>query len=231
MKKNWTLRAGVLMLALTLITSCFVGGTFAKYTTADEGTDTARVAKFGVDVVADGTTFAKEYAADDTTYTAGVTVKADTKVVAPGTSGDMVAVQLSGTPEVAVEVTYEADVALTGNWMAKDNAPEAVEAYYCPLKITINTDTLYGMDYASAAEFATAIKEKIDGYSKEYAPGTDLSGQETENLAVSWAWDFNGTDNKQTDVKDTYLGDKAAEDETNAGTISLTVNTIVTQID
>ncbi len=29
-KKNWTLRAAVLMLALVLITSCFVGGTFRK---------------------------------------------------------------------------------------------------------------------------------------------------------------------------------------------------------
>ena len=43
-KKNWTLRAAVLMLALVLITSCFVGGTFAKYVTSGSGTDSARVA-------------------------------------------------------------------------------------------------------------------------------------------------------------------------------------------
>ena len=60
-KKNWTLRAAVLMLALVLITSCFVGGTFAKYVTGGSGTDSARVAKFGVTVTANGTMFSKEY--------------------------------------------------------------------------------------------------------------------------------------------------------------------------
>ena len=45
-KKNRTLRAAVLMLALVLITSCFVGGTFAKYVTSGEAGDNARVAKW-----------------------------------------------------------------------------------------------------------------------------------------------------------------------------------------
>ena len=31
MKKNRTMRVAALLLALTLMTSCFVGGTFAKY--------------------------------------------------------------------------------------------------------------------------------------------------------------------------------------------------------
>lgn len=229
MKKNWTLRAGVLMLALTLITSCFVGGTFAKYTTNGTGADSARVAKFGVDVEGTGTTFSNEYAADDGTYN-GVTVKSDVKVVAPGTKGTMAAVTFTGTPEVAVKVTYDATVALTGNWVAKA-APEAAETYYCPLKITIGSETLYGMDYDNADAFAAAMKGAIDAYSKEYAPGTNLSAQNAADvLDISWAWDFEGTDNKQTDMKDTYLGDKAAEDVDNAGTISLTVTATVTQI-
>ena len=66
-KKNWTMRAAVLMLVLVLITSCFVGGTFAKYVTSGSGTDSARVAKFGVTVTASGDLFAKEYATDDQT--------------------------------------------------------------------------------------------------------------------------------------------------------------------
>lgn len=39
------MRAAVLMLALVLITSCFVGGTFAKYVTSGTGGDNAKVAK------------------------------------------------------------------------------------------------------------------------------------------------------------------------------------------
>ena len=41
MKRNRWMRAGGLLVVLTLITSCFVGGTFAKYVTENEGMDTA----------------------------------------------------------------------------------------------------------------------------------------------------------------------------------------------
>ena len=42
MKKNLTFKAVSVLAVLTLITSCFAGGTFAKYVTAGEGGDTAR---------------------------------------------------------------------------------------------------------------------------------------------------------------------------------------------
>ena len=44
------MRVAGLLLALVLVTSCFVGGTFAKYVTGNYGEDNARVAKFGVAV-------------------------------------------------------------------------------------------------------------------------------------------------------------------------------------
>ena len=49
-KTGKTMRVAGLLLALVLVTSCFVGGTFAKYTTGNYGEDNARVAKFGVAV-------------------------------------------------------------------------------------------------------------------------------------------------------------------------------------
>ena len=53
----------VAVLAVTMMfTMCFVGGTFAKYTTSKSGTDTATVAKWGVSVTGTADTFAKEYA-------------------------------------------------------------------------------------------------------------------------------------------------------------------------
>ena len=55
------MRVAGLLLALVLVTSCFVGGTFAKYVTSGDSTDSARVAKFGVTVKANGTVFAEEY--------------------------------------------------------------------------------------------------------------------------------------------------------------------------
>ena len=123
MKKNWTMRVALLMVALTLITSCFVSGTYAKYVTAGGANDTARVAKFGVIIESDGNLFADTYkttantpgeTTDTTAYTslsvvssaaaAGPGTDVD-NVVAPGTKNDDgVTISVTGTPEVAVNV-------------------------------------------------------------------------------------------------------------------------------
>lgn len=114
MKKNRTMRAAALLLALTLMTSCFVGGTFAKYTTSDSATDTARVAKWGVEVLASGNLFGTNYnpnSADDSIkdricVATSNSVSAETNVVAPGTKNDEgLTVSISGTPEVSYKTT------------------------------------------------------------------------------------------------------------------------------
>ena len=139
MKKNRTMRAAALMLTLTMITSCFVGGTFAKYTTNSTGTDSARVAKFGVAVTANGPTFAKEYAKDDDKFTLEANSVVSTDVVAPGTNGNMASMTLSGTPEVAVRVSYEGKFDISDNWTVDSE-------FYCPLQITIGTAIIDGSD-------------------------------------------------------------------------------------
>lgn len=228
------MRVAGLLLALVLVTSCFVGGTFAKYVTSDSGTDEARVAKFGVTITAKGSTFAEEYMTDDarvsTTIAKSVVSSVNKqKVVAPGTKGEMVSMTLSGTPEVAVNVKYEATVELTG-WTYNDGTDDS---FYCPLVITVGTDELKGTDYEDAAAFAAAVKAKIDGYSANYAANTNLgTNNKVKVPSVSWAWAFEGTTGEkyqQDDVKDTYLGNQAAT--ATAATVSLTVKTTVTQID
>ena len=47
MKKNRIMRVFSVLLALTLISTCAISGTFAKYVTRAEGEDAARVAKWG----------------------------------------------------------------------------------------------------------------------------------------------------------------------------------------
>ncbi len=59
MKKNKMLRMASALLVLTLLTTCIIGGTFAKYTTSGTATDTARVAKWGVKVECTGNAFEK----------------------------------------------------------------------------------------------------------------------------------------------------------------------------
>ena len=227
MMKNKMMRIASVLLVAVLLSTCAISGTFAKYVTSKESTDTARVAKFGVDlaVTVDGA-FATEYDADTTaTDKLGVaiakTVVASStdsdNLVAPGTNGDLMAsATIEGTPEVAVNVKQEATLVLT-NW--------AVEGtYYCPLVITVDGAKFYGMDYTSAAEFIAAVEAALDS-DVNYEPNTDL----TESHSVTWEWAFEGTDGKQTDVKDTALGDYAAK--TGDIEISFTYKVIVTQID
>lgn len=220
MKKNRTLRVSALLLALTLITTCFVGGTFAKYITSNSGSDTARVAKWGVTITPNGDLFSKTYAKTDSTYTLTTTsvVSTTDKVVAPGTAGNLVQVVLGGTPEVAVAVDYKANLELS-NW-------EVSSAYYCPIEITVGSTTYKGTDYTSAALFEAAVEEAIQNeYSAKYQPGTDLSDASVKVPVVSWAWAFTGND----DVKDTALGDQAVT--ATAASIKLEITTTVTQVD
>ncbi len=216
MKKNWTMRVGIALVALTLITSCFVGGTFAKYTTAGTGTDSARVAKFGVTVTANGTMFTDKY---DSADEATVVGQGQAKVVAPGTKGNMASMTLTGKPEVDVKVTYAATIELNDKWVDAENN------FYFPIDIKVNGQEVELSGATSKEAVISAVANAINNYSKEYKAGTDLSTVGDNALAISWEWDFEGND----DVKDTFLGNQA--NDGNAGEIKISVKTTVTQID
>lgn len=230
MKKTKLMRAALLLLVLTLITSCFVGGTFAKYTTSETGKDTARVAKWGVVIDAEGETFAKKYATDTANVAgtiaysvvstdADVSADAD-KVIAPGTRGDMVKMTITGKPEVAVSVNYAADFEVEG-WTVNGN-------FYCPLQIKVGKTTIDGATFTDVGRFKDEVKKAISKCSGNYAAGTDLSTTGVTAPSVSWVWPFENTDTStgtKNNDKDTALGDAG-----NAK-ISLAITTTVTQID
>lgn len=233
-RKNHTLKLAGILLALVLVTSCFVGGTFAKYVTTGTGSDSARVAKFGVTVTANGTMFAKEYDTGtenvkELIARSVISSNDKEKVVAPGTSGKMVSMTLAGTPEVAVNVRYTANVTLSNNWVYK-TGENAAEEFYCPITIKVGTESFCGLDYDNADRFKAEVENAINKSSANYKPNTDLKTAKAPS--VSWAWTFvNAGEHRkeQSDVKDTYLGDQAANG--NAAEISLQVVTTVTQID
>ena len=90
MMKNKAMRIAAGAGVTTLLTMSVISGSFAKYITSGTGTDSARAAKFGVTVTANGTMFASEYATDDEAV--GTIAKSvissggeDDHVVAPGT--------------------------------------------------------------------------------------------------------------------------------------------------
>lgn len=174
-------------------------------------------------ITATGETFAASYDKDDTTAelkTATVVSSAKDDVVAPGTSDSMATMTLSGTPEVAVKVSYTGAFALDENWTVDGK-------FYCPLVIKVKskdgvTEIKQNDDSInSVTAFNNAVTAAIAAYSKEYEANTNLSTVGTDSLTVTWEWPFD-TNN---DEKDTKLGDA-----TTAGSVTLNVTTTVTQI-
>lgn len=236
------MRVAGLLLALVLVTSCFVGGTFAKYVTKAGGTTSeARVAKWGVTVEAtgDGQVFSNEY--KDPTNNK-ITVKAASgatnhNVVAPGTKKENVAtITLKGQPEVAVKVDYHAELHLVG-WNYNTGTNPADAEFYCPLifKITVDgTENVFnGLEASTADELQSKVTGIITKLSKEYEPNTNLGTGEGHEVKVSWEWPFEDTATgaKQTDVKDTYLGDLAAKGSLSAPSVTFGMSATVTQVD
>lgn len=220
MKKNKMMRIASVLLVAVILTTCAISGTFAKYVTSGNGSDSARVAKFGVTVTGTAETFAQTYAKDDGSFSlAANTVVSAEDVVAPGTSGSMAAFTISGTPEVAVRVAFSGTLELGDKWK------DSTDAYYCPIEVKVGATTFKGTDYASADLFEADVNAKIATYTNDYEANTNLSTIGADAPAISWEWKFEGND----DVKDTYLGDQAAAG--NAATISLNVKATVTQID
>lgn len=247
MNNRKLMRTGALLLSLTMLTSCFVGNTFAKYVSEGEGNDTARVAKWGVVVTGQGNAFAKEYETHDTSVkdSIGVSVKSDVPVIAPGTNGEFKGISLSGTPEVAVNIATTATIDLTGDWTLDDDGK-----FYCPIVFDINGVKISGLEYSSESEFESELKQKIEAAaSGNVQAGVDLANpKSTDNVPVllrknddgtskiKWAWYFEDGDEqlsvvkiKQEDTYDTELGNNAASGD--APTISLKLETTVTQID
>jgi hypothetical protein len=221
MKKNKMMRIASVLLVAVLMSTCAISGTFAKYVTSANSSDSARVAKFGVVITANGNIFAANY--NDTVKAEGGTPD----VVAPGTSGNLASMTLSGKPEVSVEVTYTGTVQLTG-WTNSNGK------FYCPVKVNVAGTNLCGLDYTTSADFITAIQDNIASYSKTYAPNTILSDVDADSLEISWEWAYedattylNGA--QQNDTDDTFLGDQAAAG--NASTILISLVTTVTQVD
>lgn len=222
MKKNKMMRLASFLLVATLLTTSMISGTFAKYVTSADGGDQARVAKFGVEITANGETFAKEYATDNPDYVGAIasSVYSTDKVVAPGTSGNMVSMTLKGQPEVAVKVSYVADFMISDNWTVDGK-------FYCPLIINVEGTAVNGAKYDNKADFEAAVEGLINGWTKAYGPTTDLSSVPADSVSVSWEWPFSTS--AANDYNDTFLGNQAASD--NAATVGLEVKTTVEQID
>lgn len=229
MKKNYSLRIAGFLLVLVLLSTCLISGTFAKYVTSDSGTDSARVAKWGVTINVQGSSaFKKEYqkAVSSTSITNSVASNTEDKVLAPGTEGTLFTVATSGSPEVALNAKAVFSLTLTGWEITPSSTGNEV---YCPLVFTVTKGSVTKEfkigsgteECASIDDLTTKLKACIEEVNGDYAPNANLNTDNDFNMIVKWKWAFEGENDK-----DTLLGDLDT-----APQISFSYELTLTQID
>lgn len=227
MKKNRTLRVSALLLALTLITTCFVGGTFAKYTTSAGDDVTARVAKWGfkTTTITLDNLFSNTYAKTDSLYTESAnTVESTVKVVAPGTKGEVkfdFAYDTTDNGAMAPEVAYNFAI-------STDGSSTNIGDLDAELKWSLD-DNDYDLNWAGLLAEIKALSGDNSG-SKNYAPGNlpaKFNNASNEHT-IRWQWVFEDTTGTVNDnnAADTALGNAATLQN-----VTLKISITATQVD
>lgn len=209
MKKSVFMRAAGVMLVMCLILSCAVFGTMAKYISDIEGSDTATVASWKINVgdqdiatVSDPLVFNLFSTVKDSNGSAetDVTTGDGVKLIAPGTSGSF-AMEIENASQVNAKYTLE----LTES-----------DGNAIPLQYSVdNSNWVDGIEELSMTELTDNA----------------LAMNAKETMTVYWRWAFEGGDDYhggQTDLTDTGLGVDA---QTDPATVTITAKIIAAQVD
>ena len=179
MKKNRFVKIAAVVFTLCLITTCGISTTLAKYTTTSSASDTARGAKWGVEVSTSGTMFGKAYGANNAganadrivaETSASVDTAGSDKIVAPGTKNDTgIQIKIKGQPEVSFAIsasgTVNSEIFLANGEYAVMVEAEGINAAtdFAAKKLY----TLAGTTYTRATAFdATATYYELTNYAK-----------------------------------------------------------------
>lgn len=237
MRKNKTMRAAALLLALTLITSCFVGGTFAKYTSSASASSQARVAYWGFN-----STEETELGLFD--FEDSGIIENDEGLIAPG-SGNEVTLKLMAANDnnKAPEVDYVLRVGLSGNppaYAFLGSATPDIDDMDWPMGgvdgllewyITVGDTTT---TYKTWKEFTKGVGA-LDGAGDHWSQGTVYQAGELpeilkgEEVKIGWKWPFeNEYEGVSFDGHDTAAGNKAL---TTYGKFDLKITVTVEQLD
>ena len=228
MKKNTMMRIASFLLIAVLLSTSAISGTYAKYVTKASGYDTARVAKFGVEVAVTGSLFSQTYvevADGNIPGSSDLTVKSSDadKLVAPGTQNDAgLTFSIKGTPEVKVDVDITIDdtslrdvYLLAGDYLNYTTGNNITDTFnlastYNPLIFTLkdgNGNVINSLEDVNISTIESYLENTL---SKEYEALTVLDTIVPGNdgtYTLTWKWNFeNGVDEA-----DTLLGNIAAD--------------------
>jgi hypothetical protein len=166
-KKHTKLCAVVLYIALAC--TCAFSSVLAHYSITKTATASAQLKEFGVTAT--------------TTANTGV-------VLAPGGSGTLASVSVSGTPSVDAYVLYSVSSVTLGTWQADS-------AFYCPVKINVFGTEIDGRNYGNnQSGFINAIKA-IKYQSGVLPANTPL---EAHSQIVTWSWPAGTTTTKDNQL-------------------------------
>ena len=237
MRENKMMRLASGLLVAVLLTTSTISGTFAKYVTTEEASDTARVAKWGVGITTTGSLFAEQYkdtpitVVDDSAITVQVQNYAEStvdNVVAPGTKNtEGITFTLTGVPEVDLELKVDVetkDIVLPkgtgytdytdGNKVATFN----LEADYHPVVFTLTNGSGAEMKKGTIAEMEAYLESmsntKIDSntdLATYFTSAIDPNVKSDGTYKLTWEWPFDGNDKA-----DTYIGNVVAETVTDS---------------
>lgn len=221
MRKNKMMRTAAVLGVATMLTASVLSGTFAKYTTTAEGTDSARVARWGVKITManDDSIFSSTYAKNSTDTQTNITntVVAKThtdsvagdKVVAPGTSGETT-FSISGTPEVAfkldvavsdnsaIKVEKDKDISMSAGEFADGEVKVKLTKDYEPIKFTLSkkSGNTYEKVKKNQAKNSDATDMTLEELKTELNALSNTYGANTpvnDEYKISWKWDYTTT--------------------------------------
>ena len=252
MKKNRMMRVASALLVAVLLTTCAISGTFAKYVTSGNSSDTARVAEFGVVISAGGQLFGDTYKAvgEGNSIVAWSNASAGTvnsgtendRVVAPGTvNNDGLTFGIAGSPEVKVAVNFDVtgtDIVLKAGtgYNKTTTSTNTTDTFdlgtdYNPVVFTLSQDTGSGyVAVPAAGDTLAEIAAYLNGLDAEYAPNTNLATQ-VGSFKITWTWAFAGNDEADTLLGDLAVNNSLADAAKYSLNTAFEVNISVTQID
>ena len=229
MKKNKIMRFASAIMVMTLLSTCMVGGTFAKYVTEASSSDKARVAYWGFQ--ADNSMELKDLFADAYGTTVDSVDGAD--VIAPGTAGEVEFV-FAWDEEVSA---YGSEVDVTGPEVAY-TFTVSTEGSVCDDLIKDNSNIQWKLDSGEWGTWDKLMSEiaALSGDSTgtaQYDPNTlpvaFTAGDDSHTIYWQWLID-DGSDTKDAEenpqnVKDTAMGNAAELDD-----VAITITITATQI-
>lgn len=178
-KKSNAARLGALVLALTLVTTCLLGGTMARYVTEVTGTAKATVAAWKFDAKNGNNSITEKTTSIDLGSTTNRTAYEGTDikegVIAPGNTG-----------------SFDIVIDGTGSEVGVDYAMKIAAASGTTLPDGLKFEVANGTN--ATATVYTLGKDEVTG-TIDYSE-TDSNMKKT--LTVSWAWDFGEKDTKDS---------------------------------